>query len=71
MVDTGNLGAVSDVLAGCLVLLEAGVMALTSRLNSDWLDDIGVATELAPSVKFRSRSKFRALNHAVHPMGER
>ena len=46
------LGAVLDVLAGCLVLSAAGVIALTSRLNSDWLDDIGVAMEPAPSIKF-------------------
>ena len=46
------LGAVLDVLAWCLVLLAAGVIALTSRLNSDWLDDVGVAMEPAPSIKF-------------------
>ena len=52
ILDSLVLGAVSDVLAGCLALLAAGVIALTSRLNSDWLDDVGVATEPAPSAKF-------------------
>ena len=56
VLDSLVLGAVSDILAGCLALLAAGVIALTSRLNSDWLDDVGVATEPAPSVKFHNNT---------------
>ena len=32
-------------------------MALTRRLNSDWLEVVGVATELAPSAEYSKKSR--------------
>ena len=65
MLVVNSLGAVSDILAVCLILLVAGVIALTSRLNSDWLDDVGVATQ-EPAPPAKGQQKVFNIKHNLY-----